>query len=122
MPAMIVSLVSWSKVTTKVGSSIASACSATPSFSLSPRLLGLTATEMTGAGKSIDSSVIGWAGSQSVSPVRVSVRPTQATMSPACASSSGSCLFACMRKRREMRCSLSIVESSISSPSLSVPE
>ena len=40
-------------------------------------------TSMTGSGKVIDSSTTGWSGSHSVSPVKVSLRPTAAAMSPA---------------------------------------
>ena len=83
MPEMMVSLVSWSKATVKVGSSCAKVCRALPSFSLSPRETGFTAIEMTGAGKSMDSRWMGCSGSQSVSPVRVLGRPMTATMSPA---------------------------------------
>ena len=55
------------------------------------------ATAMTGVGKSIDSSTIGLFGSHRVSPVRVSLSPTTAAMSPAEIDSISSRLLACMR-------------------------
>ena len=41
------------------------------------------ASEMTGSGKSIDSSTIGFFSSQIVSPVETLLSPTAAAMSPA---------------------------------------
>ena len=83
MPAMIVWPVSSSVRTWNVGSSSESAPSALPSLSWSALVLGSIATEITGSGNSMRSSTIGCAGSQSVSPVVVFLRPTAATMSPA---------------------------------------
>ncbi len=80
---MSVSDVSGSVLTRKVGSSSARRCSAMASLSWSAFVLGSILTSMTGSGKVIDSSTIGWSGSASVSPVKVSLRPTAAAMSPA---------------------------------------
>ena len=76
MPAMIVWPVSSSVWTWNVGSSSESALSALPSLSWSTLVFGSMATEITGSGNSMRSSTIGWAGSQSVSPVVVFLRPT----------------------------------------------
>ena len=67
----------------KVGSSSASFWRAIPIFSWAALEAGSIATDITGSGNSIDSSIIGAAGSQSVSPVVVSLRPTAAAISPA---------------------------------------
>ena len=70
--------------TRKVGSSAASFCRATPSFSWSALDFGSMAISITGSGKSIFSRITGLLfGSHRVSPVRVSFRPASATMSPA---------------------------------------
>ena len=82
MPEMTVWPVSWSERTRKVGSSSLRANSAFDSLSWSAFVFGSTATWITGSGNSSDSSTIGWAMSQSVSPVVVDLRPTTATMSP----------------------------------------
>ena len=50
----------------------------TPSLSMSALVFGSIAIEMTGSGKIIFSRTIGCFSSQSVSPVRVSRRPTAA--------------------------------------------
>ena len=97
MPAMIVWPVSSSVRTWKVGSSSASRWIAMPSFSWSPLVFGSMATEMTGAGKFIDSRITGASGSQRVSPVVVSFRPITATIWPALAVAISSRLFACIR-------------------------
>ena len=83
MPEMTVWPVSSSVRTWKVGSSSESAARALLILSWSALVFGSTATWMTGSGNSSSSSTIGWAGSQSVSPVRVFLRPMPATMSPA---------------------------------------
>ena len=57
------------------------------------------ASEMTGFGKSIDSSTIGCFSSHSVSPVETLLRPTAAAMSPAYTSLISSRLFACIFKQ-----------------------
>ncbi len=57
MPEMIVWPDSSSVCTRKDGSSFASFCSATPIFSWSTFVLGSTATEITGSGNSMRSSV-----------------------------------------------------------------
>ena len=69
---------------------------ATPSFSWSDFVFGSIACSITGAGKSIDSSTTGLAGSASVSPVVVSLRPITATIWPAPTCAISSRLFACI--------------------------
>ena len=54
-----------------------------PILSWSALVLGSISTSMTGSGKEILSRRIGCSGSDSVSPVKVSLRPTMAAMSPA---------------------------------------
>ena len=83
MPAMTTSPVCWSVFTRKVGSSAISLPSPWPSFSWSALVFGSMASEMTGSGKSIDSSTTGCFSSQIVSPVVTVFRPTAAAMSPA---------------------------------------
>ena len=83
MPAMRVSPDSGLVLTRKVGSSSDRRWSATASLSWSALVLGSTLTSMTGSGKVIDSRITGCSGSVSVSPVKVSLRPTAAAMSPA---------------------------------------
>ena len=97
MPAMIVWPVSSSVRTWKVGSSSARRWIAVPSRSWSPLDFGSMATEMTGAGKFIDSRITGASGPHSVSPVVVFFRPITATIWPAVAFSISSRLFACIR-------------------------
>ena len=83
MPAMTTSPVWMSVFTRNVGSSAISLPSPWPSFSWSTFVFGSIASEMTGSGKSIDSSTIGCFSSQMVSPVVTVFRPTAAAMSPA---------------------------------------
>ena len=83
MPAMTTSPVAWSVLTRNVGSSAISLPSPWPSFSWSALVFGSIASEMTGSGKSIDSSTTGCFSSQIVSPVVTVFRPTAAAMSPA---------------------------------------
>ena len=59
MPAMTTCPVCSSVLTRNVGSSAISFCRPTPSFSWSLLVFGSIASEMTGSGKSIDSSTIG---------------------------------------------------------------
>ena len=58
---------------------------------------------ITGAGKLMLSSTMGAFSSQRVSPVRMSLKPTTAPMSPASNTSMGFCLFECIWKMRLMR-------------------
>ena len=83
MPEILVWPVSLSVSTLKVGSSCISFARPAPSFSWSLFVFGSTASAMTGAGKLIDSSTTGCAGSLMVSPVVTFLRPTAAAMSPA---------------------------------------
>ena len=83
MPAMSVSDDSGSVWTRKVGSSSARRCRAIASLSWSALVFGSILTSMTGSGKVIDSRMTGWASSVRVSPVKVSLSPTAAAMSPA---------------------------------------
>ena len=103
MPAMIVWPDSSSVDTRNDGSSFARRCSAMPIFSWSALVFGSTATEMTGSGKIIFSSVMTCSGSHSVSPVITSFRPTAAAMSPARTSLISLRSFACICSRRPMR-------------------
>ena len=83
MPLRMVWPLSWSVVTRNDGSSATSLASATPSFSWSALDFGSIAISITGSGNSIFSRITGFCGSHSVSPVRASLRPASATMSPA---------------------------------------
>ncbi len=103
IPAMIVCWVSSSVRMRKVGSSWARRVSAMPILSWSPFVLGSMACEMTGSGKVMFSSRMAFFSSHSVSPVRVSPRPTAAAMSPAPIASMSSRWLACMRRMRPMR-------------------
>ena len=69
---------------------------AVPSFSWSPLVFGSMATEMTGAGKVIDSRITGFCGSQRVSPVVVCFMPLTATIWPAPTPVRSSRLLACI--------------------------
>ena len=109
MPAMIVWPVSASERTRNVGSSSCSFCSAMASLSWSALVLGSMATSMTGFGNFIASRMIGLSSSHSVSPVRVSLRPMAAPMSPASTSSISSRLLACIWSSRATRSRLSLV-------------
>ena len=73
-----------------VGSCRRSLVSASPIFCLSAPLLGSIDMLMTGSGKLGRSRMIGWSGSQSVSPVLASSMPITAMMSPASAESRAS--------------------------------
>ena len=103
MPEMIVWPDSSSVRTRNDGSSCARRLSAMPIFSWSAFVFGSTATWITGSGKIIFSSVITFVGSQSVSPVVASLRPTAAAMSPARTSLMSSRWFACICRMRPMR-------------------
>ena len=83
MPAMSVSDDSWSVWTRNVGSSSDSRWRARASLSWSAFVFGSILTSMTGSGNVIDSRITGCSGSVRVSPVKVSLRPTAAAMSPA---------------------------------------
>ena len=109
IPEISVWPVSRSRLTRKDGSSLASLVQRLPSFSWSALVLGSIAMWMTGSGNSIDSSTIGCARSQSVSPVVVSRRPT-AQMSPAKTSVISSRLLACILTSRPIRSRLRLVE------------
>ena len=122
MPAIRVWPVSSSVRTRKVGSSSASRCSPVPSLSWSAFDFGSTATEITGSGKVIDSSLIGAVSVASVSPVVVSFRPTPAAISPAPISSRSSRWFACICRMRPIRSVLPVVVFSTRPPALRWPE
>ena len=77
MPEISVWPVSSLFLTMNVGSSSASLARAMESFSWSAFVFGSMAIEMTGVGNVIDSRMIGFAGSQSVSPVVVCFRPDE---------------------------------------------
>ncbi len=75
--------VSWFVLTVKVGSSSESLAKEIPIFSWSALVFGSIASEMTGSGKVILSRMTGFASSHRVSPVKVSLSPTAAPISPA---------------------------------------
>ena len=79
-------------------------------------------TLMTGSGKSIFSRMTGLSGSQSVSPVVVSLQPTRATMSPARATSMSVRSLAFISSMRPMRSRLFLTELSTDEPFSSTPE
>mmetsp|Transcript_20431 Transcript_20431/g.60309 ORF Transcript_20431/g.60309 Transcript_20431/m.60309 type:complete len:209 (-) Transcript_20431:1127-1753(-) len=122
IPEMTVCPDSSSRLKRKEGSSCASLMSASVIFSMSPLVLGSTATEMTGSGNSIFSRITGLDGSQSVSPVVVSLQPTRAMMSPAKAWSMSVRSLAFISSMRPMRSFLFLTELSTVSPLLSTPE
>ena len=110
IPDIIVCPVSSSVLTLKVGSSSANFWSAIPIFSWAAFDLGSIATDITGSGNSIDSSIIGWAGSHKVSPVVVSFNPTAAAISPAYTSVISSLVLACIWRIRPILSLLPLVE------------
>ena len=95
MPEMIVSPLSESVCTRKVGSSLVNRPSALPKF-LSFFVFGFSESDTTGSGTNID--VIDWRTLPSVKvvPLRQST-PNMATMSPACAERTSSISLECMR-------------------------
>ena len=98
MPAMIVWPVSSSVRTWKVGSSSARRWIAVPSFSWSPLDFGSMATEMTGAGKFIDSRITGCLGAaQRVAGGGVLQTHARRRSGRRVAFSISSRLFACIR-------------------------
>ena len=103
MPEIIVSPVSGSPATRKVGSSSESFRRATPIFSWSAFVLGSTRTDMTGSGKVMDSRIIGWSSSESVSPVVELFKPTSPPMPPGNTSLTSSRWLACRRRILPMR-------------------
>ena len=119
---MIVWPVSSSVRTWKVGSSSDERAERLASLSWSTLVFGSIATEITGSGNSMRSSTIGCAGSQSVSPVVVFLRPTAATMSPAKTASLSSRWLACIWRMRPTRSFLSLVALSTGLPAASLPE
>ena len=110
MPAIRVWELSWSVLTRKVGSSSASRWRAIAILSWSALVFGSTASSMTGSGKVIASSTMGWASSHRVSPVKVFFRPTAAAMSPALTDSISSRWLACSWRRRPIRSLWPLVE------------
>jgi hypothetical protein len=103
MPEMMSWPVSASSLVVKVGSSTDNTWRVSLSLSRSDRVLGSMATEMTGTGNFIFSNRRGQPSLPTVSPVLASFMPTRTAMSPALISSSGSDLFACMRRMRVTR-------------------
>ncbi len=100
---------SGSVFTWKVGSSSARRARASDIFSSSAFVFGSTAIWMTGSGNLIVSRMIGFSGSQSVSPVKVCFRPMAPAISPAPTSLTSSRWSAWSRTMREMRSRLSFV-------------
>jgi hypothetical protein len=122
MPEMIVWLDSSSVCTRNDGSSFASFCNAMPILSWSAFVFGSTATEITGSGNSMRSSVICRFRSHSVSPVVASLRPTAAAMSPARTSLISLRSFECICKIRPIRSFLPLTGFMIVSPEFNTPE
>ena len=122
MPEMMVWPDSWSVCTRNEGSSFASRCSARPIFSWSTLVFGSTATEITGSGNSIFSRMMTLSGSDSVSPVVTSLRPTAAAMSPARTSLISERSLACICSSRPMRSLRFLFGTNTWSPEFSVPE
>jgi len=91
-------------------------------LSWSPFVFGSIATEMTGSGKSIDSSRIGAVSVASVSPVVVDFSPTVAAISPATICSRSSRWFACICRMRPTRSVLPVVVLRTRSPESIWPE
>ena len=79
------------------------------------------ATEITGSGKCMRSSTTGFFMSQSVSPVRASLSPMTAQMSPAYSVSISSRLSACICMRRPIRSFLLEVALSTVVPESTLP-
>ena len=103
IPLITVWPVSSSVLTVKVGSSSANFCKPRLSLSISFWVLGSTAIPITGSGKSMASSTIGASSAQSVSPVRISLKPTPAPISPQPITSLGFCLLECIWNKRDTR-------------------
>ena len=93
-----------------------------PSLSWSCFVFGSIATEITGSGNCIDSSLIGAVSTASVSPVVVFLKPTTAAISPATISVRSSRWFACICRMRPTRSLLPVVVFSTRSPDWTWPE
>ncbi|MNS99244.1 hypothetical protein D3C72_1336420 [compost metagenome] len=122
MPEIMVCAVSSSVRTRKDGSSWASLLKAMPIFSWSALVLGSTATEITGSGKSMRSRMIGLLMSHRVSPVVTSFMPINAAISPAHTALISARWLACICTIRPTRSFLPLTELSTASPELSTPE
>ena len=122
MPEMMVWPDSSSVWTRNDGSSCARRFSAMPIFSWSGLVLGSTACEITGSGKIIRSRMITSSGSDKVSPVVASFRPTAAAMSPARTSLISARVLACICRIRPRRSFLPLTGLYTVSPVLITPE
>ncbi|MCY1179843.1 hypothetical protein D9M73_202600 [compost metagenome] len=122
MPEMMVCPVSSSVFTRNDGSSCASRPRAMPIFSWSALVLGSTAMEITGSGKSMRSRTMGFSRSHRVSPVVTSFMPISAAMSPARTSLISARWLACICTIRPTRSFLPFTELSTASPEFSTPE
>src|SRR3989344_3240020 len=98
---MMVSPVSSSPRILKVGSSSDNFFKDMLIFSWSALVFGSIRKDMTGSGTSMPSSRTALSGSQRVSPVRVSFKPTVAAMLPAKTSFMSSLWLACNRTMRQ---------------------
>ena len=85
-------------------------------------LFGSMAIEMTGSGKTMRSSSIGFSSLHKVSEVIVSLSPTAAAISPAKTFFTSSRSLACMRKMRPMRSLLRVRGLYTYDPASSIPE
>ena len=105
-----------------VGSSSASFDNAIPIFSWAALSFGSIAISITGSGNSIDSRMIGCAGSHKVFPVVTSFNPTAAAISPAYTFSISSLWLACIWRILPILSFLSLFAFNTVEPDSNVPE
>ncbi len=110
MPSITVWPVSLSVCILNVGSSSDNLVKAVLILSWSAFDLGSIATEITGSGNIIDSSIIGFFSSHKVSPVVVFFKPTAAAISPVYTSLISVLWFACINNIRPILSLLSLFE------------
>jgi len=122
IPLMIVCPVSSSTLTINVGSSAASLLRQSANLSKSSWVFGSIARLITGSGKWMFSNTIGWSIEHKVSPVRISLNPTNAPISPASMNSSGFCLLACICIILEIRSFFPVLLLRTWTPDLTLPE
>ncbi len=108
MPVMTISFVCASRVTWKVGSSLAIFCKLPEIFCSSPRALGSTARPNIGVGKAGVGSVGVPAWLPTVSPMCRSSTLVTAKMSPGMASGMFVCLLPCMSSKPAVRADLPV--------------
>ena len=106
----------------KVGSSSANLAKANPIFSWPAFVFGSIATDITGSGNSIDSSMIGALSSHKVSPVVVFFNPMIAPNSPASNDSTSSLVLECILTSLPILSFLPFVELRTYEPLFITPE